>query len=154
MTFRAVYVAAALLVALAGSAYAKPDTGRGKSQESHGQKSEDHAQGPGQGQGKAQSDRRLGDRELDIVRGYYSGKNSCPPGLAKKNNGCMPPGLAKKNYEVGSRLADDVKIRRVPRSLRDLLPSLSDGQGYRFVDGDLGVVDLTSMVLLEALTLY
>jgi len=23
--------------------------------------------------------------------------NGCPPGLAKKNNGCMPPGLAKKN---------------------------------------------------------
>ena len=23
----------------------------------------------------------------------------CPPGLAKKNNGCLPPGLAKANYE-------------------------------------------------------
>ena len=23
----------------------------------------------------------------------------CPPGLAKKNNGCMPPGLAKKRYD-------------------------------------------------------
>ena len=28
-----------------------------------------------------------------IVRGFVDG---CPPGLAKKNNGCMPPGLAKK----------------------------------------------------------
>lgn len=27
----------------------------------------------------------------DVVQG-------CPPGLAKKNNGCMPPGLARKRY--------------------------------------------------------
>ena len=34
---------------------------------------------------------RWNDRGL--VRGFVDG---CPPGLAKKNNGCMPPGLAKK----------------------------------------------------------
>ncbi len=28
----------------------------------------------------------------DVVQG-------CPPGLAKKNNGCLPPGLAKKRYD-------------------------------------------------------
>ena len=32
-----------------------------------------------------------------------SGGN-CPPGLAKKNNGCLPPGQAKKLYSVGQRL--------------------------------------------------
>ncbi|HEY8591692.1 MAG TPA: hypothetical protein VIL42_02375 [Sphingomicrobium sp.] len=30
-------------------------------------------------------------------------RGSCPPGLAKKNNGCMPPGQAKKMYNVGQR---------------------------------------------------
>jgi hypothetical protein len=29
---------------------------------------------------------------------------NCPPGLAKKNNGCLPPGQAKKRYVVGQRL--------------------------------------------------
>jgi len=29
-------------------------------------------------------------------RGVVKG---CPPGLAKKNNGCLPPGLAKKRYD-------------------------------------------------------
>ena len=31
--------------------------------------------------------------EHGLVRGFVDG---CPPGLAKKNNGCMPPGQAKK----------------------------------------------------------
>ena len=31
--------------------------------------------------------------ENGLVRGFADG---CPPGLAKKNNGCMPPGQAKK----------------------------------------------------------
>lgn len=33
------------------------------------------------------------DRRGDYDYGYVDG---CPPGLAKKNNGCMPPGLAKQ----------------------------------------------------------
>jgi hypothetical protein len=28
------------------------------------------------------------------------GRNACPPGLAKKNNGCMPPGQAKKRGDI------------------------------------------------------
>ena len=32
------------------------------------------------------------------------GVGGCPPGLAKKNNGCRPPGQAKKQYAVGQRL--------------------------------------------------
>ena len=31
------------------------------------------------------------------------GVGGCPPGLAKKHNGCMPPGQAKKLYDVGQR---------------------------------------------------
>jgi len=34
---------------------------------------------------------------------YGYGMGNCPPGLAKKNNGCMPPGQAKKLYNVGQR---------------------------------------------------
>lgn len=39
------------------------------------------------------------DRDIlrrDASRGLIDG---CPPGLAKKNNGCMPPGQAKKYYD-------------------------------------------------------
>ena len=30
-------------------------------------------------------------------------RGGCPPGLAKKNNGCLPPGQARKLYNVGQR---------------------------------------------------
>ena len=33
--------------------------------------------------------------------GYGTG--GCPPGLAKKGNGCLPPGQSKKLYGVGYR---------------------------------------------------
>jgi hypothetical protein len=32
---------------------------------------------------------------------------SCPPGLAKKGNGCLPPGQAKKHFERGQRIDRD-----------------------------------------------
>ena len=49
---------------------------------------------------KAKHDKYFSYQHEDVVRHYYrkefrDGKN-CPPGLAKKKNGCMPPGQAKK----------------------------------------------------------
>ena len=45
--------------------------------------------------------------EQRVVLQDYYGKQfksgHCPPGLAKKNNGCMPPGQAKK-YAIGQPL--------------------------------------------------
>ena len=39
------------------------------------------------------------DRDRNVVRTYYRTEYAagrCPPGLAKKNNGCLPPGQAKR----------------------------------------------------------
>jgi hypothetical protein len=51
-----------------------------------------------------------GIRQAD-VRNYASGGlnyasagQNCPPGLARKGNGCMPPGQAKKVFGVGDRV--------------------------------------------------
>lgn len=44
------------------------------------------------------------------VHDYYAEQiraGRCPPGLAKKHNGCMPPGHAKR-WMVGQRLPSDV----------------------------------------------
>ncbi|HEX8582822.1 MAG TPA: hypothetical protein VF680_00245 [Allosphingosinicella sp.] len=35
---------------------------------------------------------------------YASAGQNCPPGLARKGNGCMPPGQAKKVFGVGDRV--------------------------------------------------
>src|SRR5262247_3444785 len=79
----------------------------------------DHA-GKGKGKGKdkdaeaavsKQDDRGsvvlFSDRDREAVRSYWvetHGRDNCPPGLAKKNNGCLPPGIAKKRYIVGQPL--------------------------------------------------
>jgi hypothetical protein len=42
---------------------------------------------------------RFGDSDRRAVQEYYQSPargKGCPPGLAKKGNGCMPPGQAKK----------------------------------------------------------
>src|SRR6476660_10199874 len=39
------------------------------------------------------------DTQREAARSYFvtqHGRGHCPPGLAKKNNGCLPPGQAKK----------------------------------------------------------
>ena len=43
-------------------------------------------------------------------------KNSkkCPPGLAKKRNGCNPPGQVKNRFNVGDRIFDDFLILNRP----------------------------------------
>jgi len=73
------------------------------------------------------------DRDRTYVRNYYTNdfrRGFCPPGLAKKHNGCMPPGQAKK-WVIG---------RPLPRGLAyyDLPPPLAMGigvppPGYQFV---------------------
>ena len=47
------------------------------------------------------------------------GVGGCPPGLAKKNNGCMPPGQAKKLY-AGQRFASQL-WRPLRLSVRSLM---------------------------------
>ena len=75
----------------------------------------------------------IGDRDRMILRDYYGGiaaRGHCPPGLAKKNNGCMPPGQAKK-WALGRPLPHDVIFHDLPHDLRIRLSV--PPQGYRYV---------------------
>ncbi len=73
------------------------------------------------------------DRDRMVLRDYYGGmaaRGHCPPGLAKKHNGCMPPGQAKK-WALGQVLPRDVIFYDLPH---DLSVRLSvPPQGYRYV---------------------
>src|SRR3546814_2817795 len=71
-----------------------------------------------------------------IVRDYYCHPGHCPPGLAKKRNGCMPPGQAKK-WHVGQRLPRDVTYYDLPRDLVIRLPPLSVDYKYVRVGADI-----------------
>ena len=82
----------------------------------------------------------------------------CPPGLAKKHNGCMPPGMAKRHYRVGQRYVSNYGYRwnysQIPYDLRQHY-SLSSNDRYYYRDGYLYQVNPKTMLveqILSALT--
>lgn len=90
----------------------------------------------------ARHDSHSGSLHVDIVigndtrmaiRDYYGSQfraGHCPPGLAKKHNGCMPPGQAKK-WALGRPLPRDVIFHDLPQ---DLLRRIQQPpQSYRYV---------------------
>jgi hypothetical protein len=73
------------------------------------------------------------DQQRSYLREYYGDEfraGRCPPGLAKKHNGCMPPGQAKK-WRIGYLLDRDVVFYDLPPTIvaRIGLPP----SGYRYV---------------------
>jgi hypothetical protein len=72
----------------------------------------------------------LRERRIDVNRNriddrfearFRLGNDFCPPGLAKKNNGCLPPGQAKRLFVVGQRVPTGfgvVRFNQVPVDIR------------------------------------
>ena len=56
---------------------------------------------PGKGKGNKNHGAYAQDYRYPVAYGYAQPRG-CPPGLAKKNNGCLPPGQAKK-LRIGQR---------------------------------------------------
>lgn len=135
--------ALSILLIAAGAAEADPGRGRGKDKAP----ARDDSSGFSADIGVSI---HIGDAERRIVRDYYSGAGHCPPGLAKKRNGCLPPGQAKKRYRVGHRIPDDSIVVELPYGVVVSLPGLPHGHGYRLVDGDLAVVDLHTHIVIDA----
>ena len=91
--------------------------------------------------------------EREAFHGWYGkkhGRGHCPPGLAKKNNGCLPPGLAKKRYRVGQPCRQDW-IRPVPDDLLVVLGPAPKGYLYASVDGDLLKLAVGSLLVVDAI---
>jgi hypothetical protein len=95
------------------------------------------------------------DRNRDAVRTYYAsagkGGKGCPPGLAKKNNGCMPPGQAKK-WNVGQPLPRDVVFHPVPSQLVVTLPPVPIGHRYVQVAGDILLIAIGSKMVVDGIS--
>lgn len=137
-------ILAAGAMAVCGAAAAKPGDNRG------GPKDRSGPSDRSDGGADINVSVVLGGRERQIVRDYYG--SNCPPGLAKKNNGCLPPGIAKKRYEIGRRIPDGWGY--VPNELIIRLPRLGDDRGYRLIDGDLVVVAVATLIVLDALDVF
>ena len=93
------------------------------------------------------------DQQRVVVRDYYGTQfrtGHCPPGLAKKNNGCMPPGQAKK-WAVGQPLSRDVTVYSVPLTLARSLGVPPTGYRYARVASDILLLTLGSNMIVDAI---
>ncbi|HEY0627571.1 MAG TPA: hypothetical protein VGD10_12705 [Allosphingosinicella sp.] len=64
----------------------------------------------------------------------FNANGDCPPGLAKKNNGCLPPGQVGKTYNVGERLSSEwYQNYNVPLAYRSFYADTPDYY-YRYDD--------------------
>ncbi len=95
----------------------------------------------------------FGDSNRVIIREYLVREYApnCPPGLAKKHNGCLPPGIAKKRYVIGQPLRGE--WRPVPHELMMLLEPAPVGYQYVQVDKDVLLVSEASKKVIDAVTL-
>jgi hypothetical protein len=142
MTIKGVAVVLAGLV-LAGPALAdNPGHGKGNNKD--------------RGQGRDSGDSvsiniQINDAQRTVIRDYYGAefsRGNCPPGLAKKNNGCMPPGQAKK-WAVGRPLPRDVVFYDLPSSLSVRLNAPAGGRYVR-VGADILLIAVGTGMVLDA----
>ena len=87
------------------------------------------------------------DDRVVILDRHHHGR-SCPPGLAKKNNGCMPPGQAKKANRViiGEALPPGA-VFTVPRRTLSTLPPPPLGYRYAVVNNQVVLVGDNNIVV-------
>ena len=83
---------------------------------------------------------------------YYN--DNCPPGLAKKHNGCMPPGQARK-LARGQRWQNSYgtyyTYGRIPSDIRRRY-ALNSRYRYYYNDGQLYAVDPRTMLVQQVIS--
>lgn len=95
----------------------------------------------------------FGDSQRTVIRDYYGEQSRvgrCPPGLAKKNNGCMPPGQARK-WAVGQALPRDVVYYSVPQSIVIQLGAPPPAHRYVRVAGDILLIAIATNLVIDAI---
>jgi len=93
------------------------------------------------------------DRQHVVVREYYAEQfrgARCPPGLAKKHNGCMPPGQARK-WQLGRPLAREVIYYEVPQPLVIQIGQPPSGHRYVRVASDILLIALGTGMVVDAI---
>lgn len=87
------------------------------------------------------------------IRSYYGErrvKGHCPPGLAKKNNGCQPPGQLQR-WRKGEPLPRDLVYDDLPSALIDELGRTPEGQKLVRVGADILLISVGTGMVLDAL---
>ena len=109
--------------------------------------------GEGKGKGKGKK-KHFDDQRRGYIHSYYEEEfrgGRCPPGLAKKHNGCMPPGQAKK-WRVGRPLPQDVVFYEVPPALVVRIGVPPSGYQYVRVAADILMIAVGTRMVADAIT--
>jgi Ni/Co efflux regulator RcnB len=92
------------------------------------------------------------DRDRIAVRSYFHTEyvdGRCPPGLAKKGNGCLPPGQAARLWAVGQPLPAAVAYEPLPQALLVQLTPAPAGYAYVRVGNDILLMVTASRMISE-----
>lgn len=98
-------------------------------------------------------DRYFGDAQRDVIRSYFQPQvqaGKCPPGLAKKGNGCLPPGQAKQ-WAKGRRLGSDVAWYPLPADLERRLGRPPEGHRFVRVAADILLIAVGTQMVVDAI---
>ncbi|MEW6521623.1 MAG: RcnB family protein [Thermodesulfobacteriota bacterium] len=155
-----------LALALAGIlATAAPALAEKPSWAGGGKKDTKHEQGKKHESGKKESHKGhddyqgggshiyFGDQHRTVIRSYYSEQyrsGHCPPGLAKKNNGCMPPGQARK-WAMGRPLPPDVVYYDLPPEIIVQLGAPPPNHRFVRVAGDILMIAVGTGMVVDAI---
>ena len=93
------------------------------------------------------------DQQRNVIGNYYREEyhsGHCPPGLAKKNNGCMPPGQAKK-WRKGHPLPHDVVYYDLPSAVVIQLGRPPEGHRYIRVASDILLMAVGTGMIVDAI---
>ena len=145
------------LTLVAGGAFADKPSWAGEGRHKEGKK---HHEQKDRGDKGRDDDRHgasgapgFGSDDRRIVSEYYGGqlrKGKCPPGLAKKHNGCQPPGQAKK-WHKGQPLAKDIRYYELPKELRVRLPAPPPNHRFVRVAGDILMIAVGTGMVVDAI---
>lgn len=113
--------------------------------------------GPGNSKGGPQAAPQvnivISDRDRHSVYTYFRTEYAaghCPPGLAKKNNGCLPPGQAKKLWVIGQPLPAGVVYYPLPGVLLGQLAPPPAGYQYVRVVNDILLMAVGTRLIASA----
>lgn len=139
-----------------------PGAGQGKGPGSGPKYGNGSGQGPGSGPGMGQGTRGGADMSIrfsfnddqrryahDYFRDMYRAGN-CPPGLAKKNNGCMPPGQARQ-WRRGYPLGADVMFYELDGPLLARIGPPPSGHRYVRVASDILMLAVGTNLVVDAI---
>lgn len=150
---------AGLLAMALGPAWADKPEWAGQGKDRHKARKDKDRRGGHGGHGDRREPRvgrYFDDRDRRVAHGWYDdhyggGRKGCPPGLAKKNNGCLPPGQARK-YAVGRPLPAGVVMYPVPAAIVVQLPPPPHGHKYVRVATDILLIAVGTSMVVDAIT--